>query len=316
MAPSSMIQSDAEAIRELATDVVGDEADAWKAAQRLERWVFENVSKKNMNVAFASALEVCENREGDCTEHAVLLAALCRAAGIPSRVVMGLEYLYGIWGGHAWNEVYVDGAWYPLDATNGLGFVDPLHLPMAHLTLKDGGSAEFIAVLQGIGKLDVDITEVVRGGRTILVGDPSLVTTETTTYTNRALGIAFASPEGFVFDPPKREGRPSSRVMELDGETEALRSVEIQVDLTDAPAEDWWSWLASLGSGEPQTVSELSVDGRPARRVTRTRSDGPRTRVIVIYDGALWIFTLDRGGSEAAQEAFADFLASVDFDVR
>ena len=41
----------------------------------------------------ATAAEVARSREGDCTEHAVLLAALARARGIPARVAMGLVYV-------------------------------------------------------------------------------------------------------------------------------------------------------------------------------------------------------------------------------
>ncbi|MHC5050463.1 MAG: transglutaminase-like domain-containing protein, partial [Planctomycetota bacterium] len=123
---NSMIQSDAPEIVAIAKEVVGDMKDAWRAAQTLERWVHDNLTEKNLGVGFASALEVCRNREGDCTEHSVFLAALCRAAGIPARVAMGFEYIAGTWAGHAWNEVWIDGRWYALDATNGHGSADAL----------------------------------------------------------------------------------------------------------------------------------------------------------------------------------------------
>ena len=67
-------------------------------------------------VAFASAAETVRSLEGDCSEHAVLCAAMARAAGMPSRVVSGLVYLppggglggeRGVFGYHLWAEALV-----------------------------------------------------------------------------------------------------------------------------------------------------------------------------------------------------------------
>ena len=62
-------------------------------AEKLCRFVSFYVTRKNFSVGFASASEVARKREGDCTEHGILLAALGRAMGIPSRVVSGLVYV-------------------------------------------------------------------------------------------------------------------------------------------------------------------------------------------------------------------------------
>ena len=316
LAPSSMIQSDADEILAIAEDVVGEETCAWAAAQRLERWVEAHITKKDMGTAFGSALEACRSGEGDCTEHAVLLAALCRAAGIPARVVMGLEYLAGIWGGHAWNEVWIEGSWYPLDATNGLGFVDPLHLPLAHMVMKEGGASEFTQLLAGLGNLTVDITEVQRDGRRIVVGDPALVELQDGAYRNAVLGVAFAAPPGFELDPPQRGPGPSSRVMEVLGTTAEGARVEIGIDVTDAPAaEGWDALLARRHAGEAGSTA-LEVDGRAARALTRSRNGRTERRVFVVVDGALWLFTLDLAGGATQDAAFDTFLQSIDFDVR
>ena len=70
---------------------------------------------------FDIASQVASHKSGDCTEHAVLLAALARSLGIPARVAIGT--LIGREGdsigafGHAWVEVYRDRAWSLLDAT-------------------------------------------------------------------------------------------------------------------------------------------------------------------------------------------------------
>lgn len=67
-----------------------------------------------------AASVVARNRAGDCTEHAVLLTALARAAGWPARVVTGIVIVAtdGVPAayGHAWSEIEEDGAWKVADA--------------------------------------------------------------------------------------------------------------------------------------------------------------------------------------------------------
>ena len=60
-----------------------------------------------------------KNKEGDCTEHSILLAALLRAAGIPSRIVVGLMYTEvpeKAFAYHMWVQAYV-GKWINLDSS-------------------------------------------------------------------------------------------------------------------------------------------------------------------------------------------------------
>ena len=53
-------------------------------ACRLEKLVRDKMQAQDFSQAFATAAEVAETLQGDCTEHAVLLAALCRAREIPN----------------------------------------------------------------------------------------------------------------------------------------------------------------------------------------------------------------------------------------
>ncbi len=66
---------------------------------------------------------------GDCNEHAVLFAALARAAGVPARIEAGLVYLNGRFYYHAWPNVYV-GHWLEMDPTWGQHAVDATHLAL------------------------------------------------------------------------------------------------------------------------------------------------------------------------------------------
>lgn len=63
--------------------------------------------------------DIFEQKSGDCSEHAFLFNVLARSIGIPSRIATGYAYdpESQSFGGHAWNEVVVDGYWYPVDPT-------------------------------------------------------------------------------------------------------------------------------------------------------------------------------------------------------
>jgi hypothetical protein len=161
--PSNMIQSDDPEIVRLAREAVGDETDPWRKAVALERFVGGYVTEKAYTQAFATAAEVAREREGDCTEHAVLLAALCRAAGIPARAAAGLVYLSPrrAFFFHMWTEVYVDGRFIPLDATLARGGIGAAHLKLTHTSL-EGTTAftAFLPIIRAIGRLKIEVMEI------------------------------------------------------------------------------------------------------------------------------------------------------------
>jgi len=84
----------------------------------VDKFVEDNYSAEPLTV-----MDVIRRQVGDCTEHSELFTTLARASGIPARTVSGL--IYGeddeegkcLFGGHAWNEVEIDGFWVPVDAT-------------------------------------------------------------------------------------------------------------------------------------------------------------------------------------------------------
>ena len=108
-----------------AREAVGDERNAWKAAQAIERWVHRKLRKTS--AVLPTAKEILERGEGDCTEHAELAAAMARAAGIQARTVTGLTAVGPIFGEHAWTEVWI-GRWVGIDAAMGGPFFDATHL--------------------------------------------------------------------------------------------------------------------------------------------------------------------------------------------
>jgi transglutaminase-like putative cysteine protease len=109
---------------------------------------------------FDLASQVASHKEGDCTEHAVLLAALARSIGIPARVAIGtlIAREDGSLGafGHAWTEVYRDGAWRLLDATPvGAGVV--AYVPEGLLEDEGPGYAFGLMTQLGTGILRVEV---------------------------------------------------------------------------------------------------------------------------------------------------------------
>jgi hypothetical protein len=116
-----------------AVSVLPPTASDWERARAIERWVRENMKAVEFSQAMAPASETAKLLSGDCTEYAMLAAAMCRANGIPSRTVLGLVYAPGRNGQpflayHMWFEVYVDGQWLALDGTLGQGSVGPGHI--------------------------------------------------------------------------------------------------------------------------------------------------------------------------------------------
>lgn len=162
LASNNLIQSDDEAVVKLAKLVKPDETDPWTIAKAMESAVFANMTAKNFSQAFATAAEVARTREGDCTEHAVLLAAMCRARKIPARVAIGLVYYAPMKGFayHMWNEVWIKDRWVPLDATLGLGGIGGDHIKLADSNLEGAdGYSTFLPVAKVMGQLQIDVVE-------------------------------------------------------------------------------------------------------------------------------------------------------------
>jgi hypothetical protein len=160
--PNNFIQSDDPLIVAQAKEAAGDETDPWRVAVMLETYVHRAVTIKDFSQALATAAEVARSRDGDCTEHAVYLAALARARNIPARVAIGLVYMpqSQTFGYHMWTEVYVAGRWIGLDGTLAKGGIGGGHLALAHSPLA-GVSAynSFLPVMQVVGRLKVEVLD-------------------------------------------------------------------------------------------------------------------------------------------------------------
>jgi hypothetical protein len=162
---SYFLDSDNERIRDLAERLTGREENPWRKAQRLEKWVHENM-KQSTEVGFAPASQILADPRGDCRQHAMLTAALCRAANVPSRTAVGLVYVadreHGpVLGFHMWTEVWIKGQWLMLDAMLGEGSVGAGHLKISDSSWQDIQTlAPLLPVTRVTGKIKVEVLSV------------------------------------------------------------------------------------------------------------------------------------------------------------
>lgn len=155
--PSDLAQSADPGLRAQARAIVGTETDAWQAALKLVRWVHDQLQKVQSEPRPISALEILQQKRGDCTEHAIVLAALAQAVGIPAKMVAGLAYDRRAYHYHAWNELFV-GRWVEVDATWGEQTVDAGHLQLAGAALDSTSMARLsLAAGRTMGALTLEI---------------------------------------------------------------------------------------------------------------------------------------------------------------
>ncbi|HEX3448182.1 MAG TPA: transglutaminase-like domain-containing protein [Isosphaeraceae bacterium] len=160
--PNVLITSADSRVLSLANQATKGAVDPWEKARRINHWVFEHIRDKNFGVAFAAANEVARNLSGDCTEHAVLAAAMCRAVGIPARAVVGLVYVERLkgFGYHMWYEIYTNQRWVALDPTFDQSSVDAVHIKIAESSLEGVAPFEvFTPILRVAGKLEIEPLE-------------------------------------------------------------------------------------------------------------------------------------------------------------
>jgi|GEM_PF-2126372 len=131
LAATIRVDHEDPAVRALALEAVrghGAHDSSQKRAEACKQFVSATMRSASLTVGDATASEVARSRRGDCTEYSVLLAALLRANGIPSRCVNGLVYSESGFAGrrdvfvrHQWTQAWIEdeagaGRWVDLDA--------------------------------------------------------------------------------------------------------------------------------------------------------------------------------------------------------
>ena len=146
------IQSDHPRIQNVLNRVVTPEDPSLRKLQKLVAWIQKNIRRQPV-LSLPNALSTLENRVGDCNEHAALMAAFCRAAGIPAKIEAGLVYLNGRFYYHAWNLVYI-GEWITVDA-----LFNQIPADVTHIAFSSGAQQLQLDLMGVIGNVELEIID-------------------------------------------------------------------------------------------------------------------------------------------------------------
>ena len=137
--PEDLIESDDPVLVNKAREITKNADDSWEALKLLSKWVAEEIIYDIPGGM--TARKTYDLKMGKCDAYSLLLAAFCRAVGIPARVVWGCMYIPHYGGGfvqHAWNEVNMgEAGWIPIDTTaEEVDFIDSSHIRIGELSFK------------------------------------------------------------------------------------------------------------------------------------------------------------------------------------
>jgi len=147
-------------VLDLAKKAIGDAKTDKEKVDKLVKFVYDFV-KPSLAASVPRMHDLMERKEGDCKSYALMFTCLARAVGLPSREVSGFIYIGDAvmgFGGHAWNEVLLDGYWVPVDAGWNQTEIDATHLCLG--TDKQSSAN----LLKSFGKLSFKLIEV-EGGK-------------------------------------------------------------------------------------------------------------------------------------------------------
>jgi len=151
---SPFIQANHPAIIKLVTDITEEDDSPLEKARKIMAWIEKNIKKRPV-LSLPDALSTLENRIGDCNEHAVLFAAMARAAYIPAKVEAGVVYLNGRFFYHAWNLVDLGRSqWITADA-----LFNQIPADVTHIRLTSGAQEDQLNIMGLIGKLGITLLE-------------------------------------------------------------------------------------------------------------------------------------------------------------
>ena len=114
-------------IQSFASKLTAGLNSTWNKAKAIFNWVRDSISYSFYYNTRYGAVGTLKYRTANCCDHAHLVVALARAAGIPARYKHGICTFSSGTYGHVWAELYINGKWYSADATssrNSLGVIN------------------------------------------------------------------------------------------------------------------------------------------------------------------------------------------------
>lgn len=174
LANSIMIDHEDALVRKLAKQAVAKlkaDAGAQAVAKACKRYVSAHLNGSSLSVGDGSASQAARTREGDCTEMAVLLAALLRAHDIPSRCVNGLVYSEDDFAGqedvfvyHMWTQAWIadehgGGTWLNLDSA--MWRFSAGHIALGVSAMGDEDQQDLLKIVPMQQNLRIKVIEVI-----------------------------------------------------------------------------------------------------------------------------------------------------------
>jgi transglutaminase-like putative cysteine protease len=136
------IESDNAQIKEISGRLQQDKTNPYAVAGAIYDWVMNSLTYRTVG-GLKGAKFALDNKYGECGDYSALFVALCRAAGIPARPVVGRWATSSPADWHVWAEFYLPGyGWLPVDPTdadlNGKGRANFGNLDNKRLILHKG----------------------------------------------------------------------------------------------------------------------------------------------------------------------------------
>jgi hypothetical protein len=305
------VQPGNPAIRNKASEIVGTLKDNVEIVRTLLTWVRNYIHFENREDIWTGP-QILESRTGRCAEYAVLFASLARAAGIPTRMAIGVAYHDGLWGGHMWNEVWL-GKWVAVDATRADRVTGP-----TYVKFKDDATVDGVMHVRSVmSGMSIDVLEYLEDRP-----NPKLKTgIDGSIYVNSSFHCRIAAPAGsWVLEESRQDNGSPLLVLKpaQGGEVFSLSLTGIPSELNAAAVLDLH--LKALASSAPKMSvigrGELKIAGRTALRATvaqPTEDAIPQTwnYAVLVERNSAYIFSW-KGGDGAQDKASCRILTSFD----
>ena len=173
LASDAYLMLEDTALTRLAASLAPKAADPRRIAQAAYAWVEDRFRFQMGSVLFGTSSETLRDLTGDCSEAAILTAALLRARGVPARVALGFASLgKGVFIGHAWCEAWLDGAWVGVDAALR---EFPAGVERVKMAVMDGRADMRITatnlMMRTLSNLEIEITGAWKDGKSLPLVD-------------------------------------------------------------------------------------------------------------------------------------------------
>ncbi len=139
-------------IDSFAINLVQPHSEDRKKARAIYKWISTNIKydynkaekiSSGLGDASSGAIMAFDTRKGICFDTSALYVAMCKAAGLKVRLIVGMGFNGITWGEHSWNQVYIpeEDAWINVDTTFAMGgnYFDRINFDVDHRMARIAG---------------------------------------------------------------------------------------------------------------------------------------------------------------------------------